>query len=104
VRGGDGSAAPHLAIAALLLAGLDGIERGLELCDPVTGDGYRADGGTPLPRDLGSALDALDADPYLREALGEQLVDTFFAVKRFELDRFAQWVTDWEVDEYARHL
>jgi glutamine synthetase len=105
VRGGDGSACAHLAVAGLLLAGLDGIVRELEPPDAVTGDAYRAgDAGTPLPRDLGAALDALEADEWLRAQLGEQLVETFFAVKRFELDRFSQWVTDWELDEYARHL
>ena len=104
VRGGDGSACAHLVVAALLIAGLDGIERGLEPGDAVTGDGYRAESGAPLPRDLGAALDALDADEVMRSALGEGLVDTFFAMKRFELDRFSQWVTDWELDEYARHL
>jgi glutamine synthetase len=105
VRGGDGSACVHLAIAGLLLAGLDGVDRGLEPPPPVSGDAYRAeDAGTPLPRDLGLALDALEADERLRGELGEGLVETFLAVKRFELDRFSQWVTDWELDEYARHL
>ena len=107
VRAGDGSACAHLAIAAVLLAGLDGIERELSPPTAVTGDAYRADeahAGTRLPADLGSALDALAADAWLREGLGEELVETFFAVKRFELERFGQWVTDWELDEYARHL
>jgi glutamine synthetase len=104
VRGGDGSACAHLTVAALLLAGLDGIERELELGDAVSGDAYRAESGMPLPRDLGASLDALEADEYLVSALGEQLVETFFAMKRFELERFQQWVTDWELDEYARHL
>ena len=105
VRGGDGSACAHLAIAGLLLAGFDGIDRALEPPPPVAGDAYRAeDAGDALPRDLGSALDALEADEWLMSALGEGLVGTFLAVKRFELDRFSQWVTDWELDEYARHL
>jgi glutamine synthetase len=105
VRGGDGSACAHLAVAALLLAGFDGIERGLEAPAPVSGDAYRADeAGVPLPRDLGSALAALEADEWLRSELGEGLVETFLAMKRFELDRFSQWVTDWELDEYVRHL
>jgi glutamine synthetase len=104
VRGGDASAAPHLVIAALLLAGLDGIERELELGAPVSGDAYRGESGPPLPHDLGASLDALEADDYLRSALGDGLVETFFAMKRFELDRFNHWVTDWELDEYARHL
>ena len=71
---------------------------------PVSGDAYRAETGTPLPRSLGASLDALEADDYLREALGELLVKSFLAMKRFELERFEQWVTDWELDEYARHL
>ncbi len=107
IRAGDGSAAPHLAIAAVLLAGLDGIERALTPPDPVVGDAYRADeahSGSKLPADLGAALDALEADETLCAGLGEELVETFFAMKRFELNRFNQWVTDWELDEYARHL
>jgi glutamine synthetase len=107
VRAGDGSACAHLATAAVLLAGLDGIERELSPPTAVTGDAYRADeahAGTRLPADLGSALDALAADAWLREGLGEELLETFFAVKRFELERFGQWVSDWELDEYARHL
>jgi glutamine synthetase len=107
VRAGDASAAPHLAIAGVLLAGLDGIERELAPPEPVAGDAYRADeahAGSRLPAALGAALDALEADETLCAGLGEGLVDTFFAMKRFELDRFNQWVTDWELDEYARHL
>src|SRR5262249_35886730 len=73
VRGGDGSAAAHLVVAGLLLAGLDGIERSLELPDAVRGDAYRAESGAALPRDLGAALDALEADDYLRSGLGEGL-------------------------------
>jgi glutamine synthetase len=107
IRAGDASAAPHLAIAGVLLAGLDGIENELTPPEPVVGDAYRADeahAGTRLPADFGAALDALEADETLCAGLGEELVETFFAMKRFEVDRFNQWVTDWELDEYARHL
>lgn len=107
VRAGEGGANPHLVIAALLLAGLDGIERGLEPPAPVAGDAYRLDeaaAGARLPGDLGSSLDALEADAWLRAGLGEELVATFLAMKRFELDRYARWVSDWELDEYAAHL
>jgi glutamine synthetase len=107
VRAGDGSACAHLATAALLLAGLDGIERELEPPAPVVGDAYRADeahAGSRLPASLGASLDALEADEWMCEGLGAGLVETFLAMKRFELDRFATWVTDWELDEYARHL
>ncbi|HUY71814.1 MAG TPA: glutamine synthetase, partial [Gaiellaceae bacterium] len=107
VRAGDGSACAHLLIAALLLAGLDGIERELDPPDPVVGDAYRADeahAGTKLPASLGASLDALEADEWLSDALGAELLGTFVVMKRFELERFSQYVTDWELDEYARHL
>jgi glutamine synthetase len=115
IRTGDGSACPHLIIAALLLAGIDGIERELAPPEPVVGDAYRMDeahAGTKLPGDLGAALDALEADTWLVDELGGELVATFTAMKRFEVERFAEAVgsfdpevvTAWEVEEYAAHL
>ena len=115
VRTGDGSANAHLITAALLLAGLDGIERELEPPEPVVGDAYRMDdahAGTKLPADLGAALDALEADTWLVEQLGSELVSTFVAMKRFEVERFTEAVgaldlevvSEWEVEEYASHL
>ncbi len=115
VRTGDGSANAHLITSAILLAGLDGIERGLEPPEPVVGDAYRADeahAGTRLPHDLAAALDALESDTWLVERLGRELVSTFVAMKRFEVERFSEAVGDldrkvvtaWEVEEYASHL
>jgi len=115
IRTGDGSACAHLITAGILLAGLDGIERQLEPPPPVVGDAYRADeahSGSKLPSDLGAALDALEADSILVQGLGAQLVATFLAMKRFEVERFAEavgeldveTVSDWEVNEYAAHL
>ena len=115
VRTGDGSACPHLIVAALLLAGIDGIERGLEPPEPVVGDAYRMDdahAGTKLPGGLGEALDALAADIWLVSELGEELVSTFTTMKRLEVERFGEAVGEfdpevvsaWEVEEYAAHL
>jgi glutamine synthetase len=115
VRTGDGSACPHLIVAALLLAGIDGIERGLEPPEPVVGDAYRIDdahAGTKLPGGLGEALDALAADTWLVSELGEELVSTFTTMKRLEVERFGEAVGEfdpevvsaWEVEEYAAHL
>jgi glutamine synthetase len=115
IRTGDGAACAHLITAAVLLAGLDGIERGLTPPEPVRGDAYRLDdahAGTRLPADLGAALDALEGDAYLVQALGPQLVSTFLAMKRFEVERFAEavgqldpeTVSAWELEEYAAHL
>ncbi len=107
VRVGDGSANPYLAIAAVLFAGLHGVRERLPLGPPVGGDAYDLSGeeaGGKLPATLEEALDALEADEVLREAMGPQIVDTFLAVKRFEAGRHRAWVSDWEIAEYLHHL
>jgi glutamine synthetase len=105
VRVGDGSANPYLAIAATLFAGLRGInEPQLQLPEPIDGDAYTQEQPNPLPASLTEALDALEADAYLRDAIGAPIVDTFLAMKRFEAERHRQWVSDWERDEYLHHL
>ena len=73
----------------------------------MAGDAYRAAAdviGTPLPRTLDEALDALEADAAIRAALGPEIVATFLAVKRAESDRHHAWVSDWDVAEYLDHL
>ncbi|MBA2691567.1 MAG: glutamine synthetase [Rubrobacter sp.] len=107
VRVGDGSANPYLAVAAILFAGLHGVREGMELEDPVGGDSYTLSeekAGERLPATLDDALDALEADDVLRGAMGEEIVSTFLAVKRFESERHRTWVSDWEIDEYLHHL
>jgi glutamine synthetase len=98
VRAGDAAANAHLIVAALLAAGLDGIERELEPPAPMD------PGAPPLPGGLEAALDRLAADDRLVAALGAELVETFVRLKRFEVRRFDAWVTDWELDEYIDHL
>lgn len=107
IRVGDGAANPHLVTAAVLFAGLDGIRNELEPPAPIDGDAYAIDPeiqGEPLPLSLGTALDALEADATLREAVGAEIVDTFLAIKRFELDRYRQHTSDWDLAEYLHHL
>ncbi|WP_249011904.1 glutamine synthetase family protein [Conexibacter sp. DBS9H8] len=107
VRSGDGAASPYLGIAALLAAGADGLAGNLTPPPPVAGDAYRADPeriGTPLPRTLEQALDALEADTVLRASLGDPIVDTFLTLKRTECERHRAWVSEWELHEYAHHL
>jgi glutamine synthetase len=105
VRVGDGSANPYLGIAALLFAGLDGLRRDLDPGEPKSGDVYRAEEpGPALPQTLHDALDALEADQYMVDALGPQLVETFTAMKRFEIERYRHHVSDWDLDEYLHHL
>jgi len=85
-------------------AGLHGLREELPLPDPVSGDAYRQEAGGSVPLTLEAALDALEADEYLRDAMGAAIVDPFVAMKRFELERHRAWVSDWERDEYIHHL
>jgi glutamine synthetase len=105
LRVGDGSANAHLALAAVLAAGLHGLQDELQPPEPVAGDAYTAASpGAPLPDRLEDALLALEADPRLAETIGRATVEVFLEMKRFECDRYRQWVSDWEQDEYLRHL
>jgi glutamine synthetase len=107
VRVGDGSANAYLAIAGVLFAGLHGLREPLPLPPPVAGDVAAArdeERGAPVARSLEESLAALERDSVLRGTLAPELVDTFVAVKRFELERHRAWVSDWEVEEYLRHL
>ena len=107
IRVADGAANPYLAIAAVLFAGAHGLREGLPPPPPVHGDAYRADPeaiGPALPVSLEAALEALEGDKVLCRALGPEIVQTFLAVKRFEIGRHRAWVSDWEIAEYLHHL
>jgi len=107
VRVGDGAANPYLAIAAVLAAGEHGVPAGMSPPPAGAGDAYRAAPdviGAELPKSLDAALEALEADEVLRAAIGPPIVDTFLAMKGFEIERHRAWVSDWELDEYLHHL
>ena len=110
MRSGDGAANPYLISAAILAAGLDGIERKLKPPKPVIGNFYEGPEdamGVPLPTSLGEALDALEADTRLVKAIGPELIEVFLRNKRYELGRWeAQQnrLTAWEIEEYAEAL
>jgi glutamine synthetase len=104
----DASTNPYLATAALIAAGLDGIERKLEPPEECTEDLFdltlaqvRERGIALLPQSLGEALDALVADASIVGALGETLTQQFVSLKRAELAEYAQHVSDWERQRYA---
>jgi glutamine synthetase len=107
VRLGDGSANPYLTVAAILFAGLHGVRESLPLQPPIAGDGTGAapdERGIPLARSLEASLAALEQDEVLRALLSPELVDTFLQLKRHEIARHQSWVSDWEIEEYLRHL
>ncbi|WP_247728505.1 gamma-glutamylputrescine synthetase [Halovivax limisalsi] len=110
-RGGDNTANPYLALLGLLAAGLDGIERELEPADPVQvdpcdlTDEQRADRGIErLPRSLGEALDALEADDRMREALGVDLFEAYVEVKRTHWRSFVETAGESWRREHLRNL
>lgn len=104
----DASANPYLATAALIAAGLDGIDRGLDPGPDCTEDLFRlsprevAERGHPrLPQSLEQAIDALEADAVVRDALGPTLAQEFVRLKRMEWVEFARHVSSWELSRYA---
>ena len=103
----DPSCNPYLALAALVHAGLDGIERGLECDDPVRENIYEFDeqkreeyGIETLPANLGDALDALAEDEVVQDALGDHVAEKFVEAKTAEYDDYRVDVSDWELDRY----
>ncbi|GAA0214936.1 type I glutamate--ammonia ligase [Halobacterium noricense] len=103
----DPSCNPYLAFAVLIHAGLDGIEQGLECDDPVRENIYEFDeakreeyGITTLPSNLGEAIDALEEDELVKEALGDHVAEKFVEAKTAEYDDYRVDVSDWELDRY----
>jgi glutamine synthetase len=86
---------PYLALAAMIAAGLHGMDAGLELEDPVQGNAYVA-GKPSVPRTLQEAHDLFAASDVAREAFGEEVVEHYLNNARVELDAFGAAVTDWE--------
>ncbi|MFE9678051.1 glutamine synthetase family protein [Streptomyces sp. NPDC006259] len=92
--GGDVN--PHLAVAALVAAGLYGIERRLELPEPCAGNAYGADYAR-VPTTLREAADLWENSPVARAAFGDEVVAHYRNMARVELEAFDAAVTDWEL-------
>ncbi|HEX5167075.1 MAG TPA: glutamine synthetase family protein [Thermomicrobiales bacterium] len=106
-RAGDHTGNPHLFLAALLAAGIDGLDRQLDPGAPVEGDiGHMsiADvermGGRFLPRTAHDALNAIEADETVMAALGPVCGPELLRIKRYELERYDTQVSDWEREVY----
>lgn len=107
LRLADGSANPYLATAVMIAAGLDGIERKLDPGEPVNENLYEF---TPqelkkrkikvLPQNLNEALDALEGDSVLCNALGNDVAQEFIRLKRMEWVEYQRHVSQWEIDRY----
>jgi glutamine synthetase len=93
---------PYLVGAALLQAGLRGVQDGLKAPEPSEPGvpAEEVDDLEKLPLELDESLDLLEQEPAAKEFLGEEFVAAYTGMRRYELSRFKDWVTDWERDEY----
>ena len=107
LRSPDPSCNPYLALAVMVAAGLDGIERGLEAPDPVRENIYDFDearraeyGIETLPANLGQAVAALEANSVIQEAVGPHVAEKFVEAKRTEYAEYVADVSEWEIERY----
>src|SRR3954447_7249158 len=95
---------PYLAYAALIAAGLHGIENALPLDPPAEGNAYLSDGVPEIPTTLRDAATALDGSAVLREVFGDGVVDHYVRAARWEQAEADRRVTDWEVARYFERV
>ncbi len=111
IRCPDPACNPYLTFAALLHAGLEGIEKGYELPAPMeqnlynlTAEERRERGILALPETLGEAVDELATSELAREALGQHIFDAYVKIKRKEWDEYRIQLTPWEMEKYLAVL
>lgn len=107
LRSPDPMANPYLVNAVTLAAGLDGIERKLEVPPEATAETLKLSdrqmveaGYTPLPRSLKEALDVFEDSQFMKDALGEHIHSFFLKKKRDEWHKFESTITEWEIKHY----
>jgi glutamine synthetase len=103
----DPACNPYLTFACLLHAGLEGIEKGYELPEPMETNLYhltpeqrREQGIVSLPETLGEAIDELSRSELAKKALGPHIFDRYIELKRKEWDEYRVQLTDWEMKKY----
>ena len=107
LRSPDPACNPYLALAVILMAGLDGIDNQILPPDPVSENIYgmseaeRESHNIPsLPGSLAEALEELERDPAIRAALGSHIYQYFLRAKKAEWDNYRTAVHDWELEQY----
>lgn len=107
LRNPDPACNPYLAFAVMLAAGLDGIEKGMELPPEASNNIYemsdeerRAAGIESLPEDLHQALREFERSSFMRETLGDHVCDYLIRNKRAEWNEYKSLVTPWEIERY----
>ncbi|MFH1999078.1 MAG: type I glutamate--ammonia ligase, partial [Planctomycetota bacterium] len=107
LRSPDPSCNPYLALAAILGAGLDGIEKNMVPPEPIVCNVYKMNGAerleqgiASLPGNLEEALQALIDDSVIANVLGPHCMNYFVEAKRQEWQEYISQVTKWELDRY----
>jgi glutamine synthetase len=95
---------PYLAFAALIAAGLYGLEQRLELEPPSEGNAYLVDGMPKIPQTLREAIGALDNSAIMRAAFGDAVIDHYVRAASWEQSEFDRRVTDWEIARYFERI
>jgi glutamine synthetase len=103
LRSPDPACNPYLALALILAAGLDGIERELPLPAEITEDGAAASPDC-LPADLREAIDLFEQSDLARRALGERMCDWIVRNKRREWEEYSATVTEFERRRFLHRL
>ncbi|MFQ5623084.1 MAG: glutamine synthetase family protein [Paracoccaceae bacterium] len=88
---------PYLALAAQIAAGIDGIERKLELEPAFVGDAYEAAKVRDVPATLREAAELLTNSKMLRSAFGDEVIDHYHHAAMWEQSEYDRVVTDWEI-------
>jgi len=96
-RVGGSDLNPYLAQAAMLAAGIKGIEDMMDLPPATTGDVYQDAKAADIPQTLRAATGTLRNSQFLREALGDDVVDHYTRAAEWEQEEFDRVVTDWEI-------
>lgn len=96
-RVGGSDLNPYLAMAALLAAGIDGIEKKMALEPQFEGDAYGGKGIREIPRTLRHAAEELNKSAMLRAAFGDDVVDHYVRAAEWEQEEYDRRITDWEV-------
>jgi glutamine synthetase len=96
-RMGGADLNPYLAFAALLAAGLAGVEQKLELEGAYVGDAYQGKALREVPKTLREATDLMDGSKMLRDAFGDNVIDHYLHTAKWEQFEYDRRITDWEL-------
>jgi len=110
-RSPDPACNPYLTFAVILAAGMDGVRRGIDPGEPadlnvydLTPEERNAMGIRTLPANLMEALDQLEADKVIREALGEHVFNNLMRLGALEWEAYNTFVHPWEIERYINNF